>query len=181
MRQAETRDLANLSLPPLRGTARESAALQAMANSWDWPVKTYLGVDATEVQLRAARSPRILHLATHGFFLPDTEAEGVKVREGAFRDTGPLLHFCKRGCSGPLTLQPRLSTPEQSGDSGHLRMRAFGISVFYVLHADVFGHKFSLAKSRVAAARESHSDMLNLTCTKCTSEGFWITGRWFGF
>lgn len=33
------------------------------------------GIDATKVAVKAARSPRVLHLATHGFFLKDEEAE----------------------------------------------------------------------------------------------------------
>jgi CHAT domain-containing protein len=81
MLEVETRDLTSVLLQPLPGAARESAALQAMAKGWDWPVKTYLGAEATEAQLRAVRAPRVLHLATHGFFLPDPEGEGAAPRE----------------------------------------------------------------------------------------------------
>ena len=36
-------------------------------------VKVFLGSNATEAELRQVNSPRILHLATHGFFLPEIE------------------------------------------------------------------------------------------------------------
>jgi CHAT domain-containing protein len=39
------------------------------------PNRVFLGADATEAQLRAINSPRILHLATHGFFLAENKNE----------------------------------------------------------------------------------------------------------
>jgi tetratricopeptide (TPR) repeat protein len=75
MREVETRDLATLSLAPLPGTARESAQLVALARGWNWPVTAYLGSEATEGRLRSAHSPHILHMATHGFLLPESGSE----------------------------------------------------------------------------------------------------------
>jgi len=76
-RSLEVRDLQNLYLPPLPGTAAESAALAAQARQWHWPVRVFTNAAATEAQLAAARSPHILHLATHGFFLPETDSEAT--------------------------------------------------------------------------------------------------------
>jgi len=53
--------------PPLGGTAGEARALKAMMA--DATVLT--DVRATETALKQAGSPRILHVATHGFFLDD--------------------------------------------------------------------------------------------------------------
>ena len=36
-------------------------------------MKVFLGPNATEAELRQVSSPRVLHLATHGFFLPEVE------------------------------------------------------------------------------------------------------------
>ena len=72
-RSMETRDLQNLSLPSLPGTAVEAVALETLAEKANGKVKVFLGADATEAELRRVNSPRILHLATHGFFLPETE------------------------------------------------------------------------------------------------------------
>jgi CHAT domain-containing protein len=92
MRSLERRDLQSLYLPPLPGSAKESAALAGEAKRWNWHVKVFLGADATEAQLRAVRSPHILHLATHGFFLPETEAERPSASEG-LRGVGGLNSF----------------------------------------------------------------------------------------
>jgi tetratricopeptide (TPR) repeat protein len=73
LRTLEMRDLETMSLPPLPGTAAEAAALQKrFGNS----AKVYLGVNATKAQLQQVDSPHILHLATHGFFLPEIELPG---------------------------------------------------------------------------------------------------------
>ena len=65
------RDFRNLKLPPLPGTEQESKALAAQASRWNWEAVVHLGPDATEAALQAVESPYILHLATHGFFLPE--------------------------------------------------------------------------------------------------------------
>jgi len=57
-------------LAALPGAEKEGVELQSQVKSWRWPTILYQGGDATEARLRALRSPRILHLATHGFFLP---------------------------------------------------------------------------------------------------------------
>jgi CHAT domain-containing protein len=70
LRSVEMRDLQSLSLPPLPGTAAEANALEKRGGK---SVKVFIGRNATEEELRHVSSPRILHLATHGFFLPEIE------------------------------------------------------------------------------------------------------------
>jgi len=55
--------------------------LEARAWKWNWPILCFDKATATEAQLRAVRSPRILHLATHGFFLPETDIEGFRGKD----------------------------------------------------------------------------------------------------
>lgn len=58
-------DLRELSFAPLPGTAEEAQAVKAL-----FPQAQLLKQDAaTEAAVKAANSPKILHLATHGFFL----------------------------------------------------------------------------------------------------------------
>jgi CHAT domain-containing protein len=70
LRSVEMRDLQSISLPPLPGTAAEAAAL---AKRFGNSAKVFLGPNATKAKLRQVNSPHILHLATHGFFLPEIE------------------------------------------------------------------------------------------------------------
>jgi len=63
-------DLATLSWPPLPGTGQEAEAVEKTMKG----LKLYRGKDATETQIKQIHGPRVLHLATHGFFLPDEPA-----------------------------------------------------------------------------------------------------------
>jgi CHAT domain-containing protein len=70
-----------LRFGPLKGTRVEGERIAAQLG-----VKPWLDATALESRLKACRSPRILHLATHGFFLSDQQREPHK----EFRDLGGL-------------------------------------------------------------------------------------------
>ena len=55
-----------LSFAPLPGTRREGEQVGALLGA-----SCHFGADAVERVIRSCHSPRILHLATHGFFLAD--------------------------------------------------------------------------------------------------------------
>jgi CHAT domain-containing protein len=75
-RAATAREWRDLNLEPLRGAEREGKLLRANATALGLtPVSLFLGDDATEAELRRINSPHILHLATHGFVLPDISEE----------------------------------------------------------------------------------------------------------
>ncbi|NVO84265.1 CHAT domain-containing tetratricopeptide repeat protein [Hymenobacter terrestris] len=61
--------LAAGEVSPLPGTARELAALDSLLRAANWPNQQLVGAAATEENVRQVRRPRVLHLATHGFFL----------------------------------------------------------------------------------------------------------------
>jgi CHAT domain-containing protein len=60
-------DLRSLKWNPLPGTGQEADALIKTMKG----LKVYRGDQATEGALKSIRAPKILHLATHGFFLAD--------------------------------------------------------------------------------------------------------------
>src|SRR5438477_373647 len=60
-------DLGSLRFGPLRGTAAEARSLEPLLAGAE--VRT--GAGATEGWLKQLHAPRILHIATHGFFLND--------------------------------------------------------------------------------------------------------------
>jgi CHAT domain-containing protein/tetratricopeptide (TPR) repeat protein len=85
LRSVEMRDLQCISLPNLPGTEKESVALEELAKKSGWQAQANLGPNATEAEMRKVNSPRILHLATHGFFLPESGV-GVSKRTGDAAD-----------------------------------------------------------------------------------------------
>lgn len=83
-RGARSMDLASLSWPQLPGTGQEADAVEKAMSG----LKVYRGLQATEGNVKALHAPKILHLATHGFFLPD-EAPPVKQAPGGGQAAPP--------------------------------------------------------------------------------------------
>jgi CHAT domain-containing protein len=97
LRSVETRDLQDLSLPSLPGTEKESVELEARAKQSGWQPEVVLGPNATEAELRKTDSPRILHLATHGFFLPERQlARPADAQAASAVSKGRLLNPMQR-------------------------------------------------------------------------------------
>lgn len=65
--------LERIGLSPLPGTKAEEAALRELiSREWQWTIVSHLEREATEAVVNAVKSPAVLHLATHGFYLPRT-------------------------------------------------------------------------------------------------------------
>jgi CHAT domain-containing protein/tetratricopeptide (TPR) repeat protein len=86
-----SRDQDTGPLPSLPGTADEVRAISDLLREKGWQVDTLLGDRATEESLKQVGSPTVLHIATHGFFLPkkdsddgDTFSEDPMLRSGLF-------------------------------------------------------------------------------------------------
>jgi len=82
-RSVAAQDLQSVYFKPLSGTAREGESLAGLTAKWGWTTELNAGTNATKARLETVASPYILHLATHGFFLPETkvphvEAAGMK-------------------------------------------------------------------------------------------------------
>jgi CHAT domain-containing protein len=64
----QSSDLSNIYFPPLRATSIEARAIKTQ-----FPEASLMtGAQATESFLKQTAAPRILHIATHGFFLAET-------------------------------------------------------------------------------------------------------------
>jgi CHAT domain-containing protein/Flp pilus assembly protein TadD len=63
-------DLAKLAFPPLQQTNAEAQAIGTLFGS-----HPLLGTQATETAIKQTKSPSILHIATHGFFLPSNDSK----------------------------------------------------------------------------------------------------------
>ena len=64
-----------LKFKALPGTQKEADYLGGKVGDWKLQSKVYTGKTATEAAISSVQSPRILHLATHGFFLPEEKAK----------------------------------------------------------------------------------------------------------
>ena len=71
-----------LNMPPLPGTEKEVIALEAMLREHGWNTTAHKELFASEQEIKKLNSPRVLHVATHGFFLTDKSIIG---------DHNPLL------------------------------------------------------------------------------------------
>jgi CHAT domain-containing protein len=59
----------------LPGAEREARFLKRQAKTWGLVEEMHIGTQASESALYQLKSPKILHLATHGFFLPEMEIQ----------------------------------------------------------------------------------------------------------
>jgi CHAT domain-containing protein/Tfp pilus assembly protein PilF len=81
-------DRSGLMFTPLAGTADEAKALQGLLKLEAQDVLT--GANATEEKLKELHGPRILHVATHGFFLSDQQMTAAALRPVSFGAETPL-------------------------------------------------------------------------------------------
>lgn len=64
--------------PELPGTKKETEDIAALFKQQGWDAHLYLADKATEENAKQQLQPAILHIATHGFFLPDEDLEDEK-------------------------------------------------------------------------------------------------------
>ncbi|MBK9284179.1 MAG: CHAT domain-containing protein [Sphingobacteriaceae bacterium] len=86
-------------LSKLPGTKIEVNEIGQILQSAGWSVKSYLNENASEKNLREINSPRILHIATHGFYLKNIEStdpfflgfERSRLKENSYLRSGIIL------------------------------------------------------------------------------------------
>ncbi len=87
-RGARAPDMSRIKFTPLVGTAQEISSIEKKVPG----AKVFVADKATEAELKAVKHPRILHLATHGFFLPDKPSANHPDEDAAaFRTDNPLV------------------------------------------------------------------------------------------
>lgn len=81
--------LGRIGLSPLPGTKAEEEALSKLIKEqWKWDIDSFLETNATEASVNEVDSPGVLHLATHGFFLPRAGRSDALQRGQRYWDAG---------------------------------------------------------------------------------------------
>ncbi|MEW6267172.1 MAG: tetratricopeptide repeat protein [Thermodesulfobacteriota bacterium] len=96
-------DLRGMKFDPLPGTREEVQSIAAVLGLEQ--VEVFTGVEAMEEVLRSRIAPRLLHLATHGFFLTDRQF-GRLIEPNPALASLPFLQTSKE--KGPATYNPLL-------------------------------------------------------------------------
>ncbi len=79
------------NIPSLPGTEKEVAELQALLIQQGWKTSEYTEIKATEERVKELDSPKIFHIATHGFYTPDTSSDDAITETEAEKNENPLL------------------------------------------------------------------------------------------
>jgi CHAT domain-containing protein/tetratricopeptide (TPR) repeat protein len=86
------------SLIDLPGTKKEIENISSLLTERGWDVLTLTGVNAIEESLKESYKPRVLHIATHGYFHPD---KGISFN--SLTQSGLLLSGANRTLAGEKT------------------------------------------------------------------------------
>lgn len=77
----------------LPGTKKEINELTSLFNKYGWKTKDYTDIEAAEETVKGIQSPKVFHIATHGFF---TEKEDRKPKQSTMQENdmsdNPLLN-----------------------------------------------------------------------------------------
>jgi CHAT domain-containing protein/Tfp pilus assembly protein PilF len=114
---SRSRDLGGgTTLPSLPGTGLEVSAIAALMQKQGWKISTYTGDQALKTVVEQTGNPRVMHLATHGFFLPDQEiktqqpgAPAAEAQPAALED--PMLRSGLYFAAADRTLAGKPSPP----------------------------------------------------------------------
>lgn len=107
MSQSKVRyfDASNGTVTPLPGTRAEVEAIAEMLKEKNIPVSFWIGKEATEERLKKIKQPAVLHIATHGFFLPnqhvvEKDEFAIKSQQDPMLRAGLLLADCENALRG---------------------------------------------------------------------------------
>ena len=101
----------NLYLSNLPGTMTEINQISKILKSNNWNVDLISGIDATESMIKSLNSPKLLHIATHGFFLKDQDL---------YANTNIISAENKEAVMNPMTRSGLIFSGAQNTINGQL-------------------------------------------------------------
>src|SRR5258706_5056076 len=96
------RDLSEVYFAPLGGTAQEAHSIQTLFPD----AKVLSAAQATESAVKQVKAPRLLHLATHGFFLSEPRPVGVTTSPVAQQITTTTSNTNSKAAPGAPAIVP---------------------------------------------------------------------------
>jgi CHAT domain-containing protein len=91
-------------VPALPGTAKEVSSIDQLLKRYHVPEDLFIGPLASEKQIKSVRDPKILHIATHGFFIPTLTGKLNKhssaMDQNSLLRSGLLLAGCEKSMQG---------------------------------------------------------------------------------
>jgi CHAT domain-containing protein len=78
------------SIEPLPGAEKEVNAINQLLEDQDWETKIYVLDEATEELAKKSVSPRVFHIATHGFFMEESQTS-TQLEYGQKKSDNSLL------------------------------------------------------------------------------------------
>lgn len=74
------------SVEPLPGAEKEVQGVESILKQGNWRTTTYIGESATEDKVKRLENPKVFHVATHGFFIDESNQD-----ESLLASNNPLL------------------------------------------------------------------------------------------
>lgn len=107
------------NFPDLPHTLIETDLIKNLLTQGDWKCTLLTGNKATEQAVRMCKSPSILHLATHGYFIPESQSGGktnIPGMDGAWLARNPMLRSGLLLSGSASTLSGYNTSPDESED-----------------------------------------------------------------
>jgi CHAT domain-containing protein len=115
--------IADTVVNQLPGTAAEVDTLNQILNAYHWNTSVYTRQQATEEQIKKVNSPKLLHIATHGYFLQDVEVNDQEKAYGIHIQNvkaNPLLRSGLLLAGAQNTINGSLRTSDSVAEDGIL-------------------------------------------------------------
>jgi CHAT domain-containing protein/Flp pilus assembly protein TadD len=113
-------DYGGPAVPALPGTKTELDGVSKVLKASGYTIKQWMQKDASEANMKAVKAPGLVHIATHGFFMKDTEVnEGIGISlENA--QENPLLRSGLLLAGASTTMSGKATVDLSSNDNGVL-------------------------------------------------------------
>jgi CHAT domain-containing protein len=102
-------------IPPLPGTEMEISQLDYLLKQKGWDTSGFIGASATEEKIKDQDSPKIFHIATHGFYKPTIRSEHLVGSEAELAQNPLMRNGLLLKGAGDLLIKTDINYNQESG------------------------------------------------------------------